>query len=82
MSNQTKNTSSYTNGTSTSSTWDNLTKTLSSWTNQVASTLNDYLLKEDTYFLLLETGDKIIIYDGQYTNQAKNSTTYTNKEKN
>ena len=82
MSNQTKNIASYSNGTKTSSTWGNLTKTISTWTNQLASTLNDYLLKEDTFFLLLETGDRIIIYDGQYTNQVKNSTTYINKDKN
>lgn len=40
------------------------------------------LLKEDTEYLLLETGDKIILSRGtDYTNKAKNSTSFTNKAK-
>ena len=39
-----------------------------------------YLLKEDTYYLLLETGDKIILSRGtDFTNKAKKSTSFTNK---
>lgn len=57
-------------------------KHTSTWKNQPASTIDDYLLKEDTYFLLLETGDKIIIWDGAWENQDKNSSTYKNYTRN
>ena len=41
-----------------------------------------FLLKEDSDYLLLETGDKIILSRGtQFTNKAKVSTSFTNKAK-
>jgi len=46
------------------------------------STTNDFLLKEDTFYLLLETGDKIVIRVAQeYTNDTKNTSVYTNDSK-
>jgi hypothetical protein len=42
-----------------------------------------YLLKEDTDFLLLEDGSKIILNDSMtFDNDSKNSNTFTNQSKN
>lgn len=50
--------------------------------DQKPSGSNDFLLKEDTFYLLLETGDKIIIrVANAYTNDTKNSSVYTNDSK-
>lgn len=52
---------------------------MTTWTNRVKKAVS-FLLKEDTYYLLLETGDKIILSRGtDFTNKTKNSTTFTNK---
>ena len=41
-----------------------------------------YLLKENAFYLLLETGDKIVLTRGtDFTNKAKVSTSFTNKAK-
>ena len=53
------------------------------WTNETKpDTVNSYLLKEDEFYLLLETGDKIIVKKAiDYTNNAKGSGSYTNNSK-
>jgi len=63
FSNQTKNTSSFGNQSKNTSTIDDGV---------------DFLLKEDEFFLLLETGGKIVL--NQSTN-AKEHSTYTNQTK-
>lgn len=53
---------------------------MTSWTNQAPTTSTDsYLLKEDTDYLLQENGDYIVLSYGQnWTNQAINSSSWTN----
>jgi hypothetical protein len=53
----------------------NDSKPTGSFTNDVKpSSITTYLLKEDTFFLLLETGSKIVLnYSGSYVNDAKPS---------
>ena len=46
--------------------------------------IRSFMLKEDTFYLLLETGDKIILepdYSAQYSGESKHSTSYTNETK-
>ena len=54
-------------------TFTNRIKNLATWGNNVKRLLvNRFLLKEDGDFLLLETGDKIIIgRGGSWTNKIK-----------
>lgn len=56
------------------STWTNATKNVATFTNQVKHTVsNFFLLKQDSFYLLLETGGKIILQDSYpWTNQTKN----------
>ncbi len=55
---------------------------MTTWTNRIKKAVS-FLLKEDTYYLLLETGGKIILSRGtDFTNRSKNSTTLANKAKN
>lgn len=42
-------------------TWNLVSKNAATWVNTLKNKMNDFLLKEDADFLLLETGDKIII---------------------
>ncbi len=58
------------------------TKNTTSWSNAAKKTLSSFLLKEDTLYLLLETGDKIIITGYDYINPDKNQSTCTNPVKN
>jgi len=62
--------------------FSNLTKNIGSWTNQAITTLKDFLLKEDSFFLLKEDGGKIVIFDGSFSNQTKNSSSWTNQTRN
>ena len=62
--------------------WTNISKNTSTWVNAVKQALFGYLLKEDGFYLLLETGGKIIIGDNSWTNYTKNTATYTNLTKN
>lgn len=45
----------------------------------------DFLLKEDTFYLLLETGDKIVLSRGYqlpvYTKETKPTTSFTKETK-
>jgi hypothetical protein len=51
------------------------------WTNESVIS-NSYLLKEDSFYLLLETGDKIVLSRGtEYTNESKSSDSWTNESK-
>ena len=55
---------------------------MTTWTNK-AKIAASRLLKEDSYYLLLETGDKILLSRGtDFTNKAKSSTSFTNRAKN
>ena len=58
-------------------TWTNLSKNIAAYTNMAKTLTYDFLLKEDGGYLLLETGDKIILE--QSTGSAP---TYTNMTKN
>lgn len=49
------------------------------WTDIVRKQLVDFLLKEDTFFLLLETGDKIIIATEDWTDRSGLTAIYTNR---
>jgi hypothetical protein len=62
----------------------NQSKNTSSWTNQSKTGDNSYLLKEDSFYLLLETGDKIVLSYGSadFTNQTKNTSSWANMSKN
>ena len=62
--------------------WKNTTKNITSWVSKIKDTIQDFLLKEDLFFLLLETGDKIIIRDSQYTTKTKNSSSWASPVKN
>lgn len=59
------------------STYSNQTKHSSTYTNSSKPVLNQFLLKEDGYYLLLENGGKIILeqnvpsYTPQYTLETK-----------
>ena len=54
-------------------TWSNATK---------PSLLNDFLLKEDEYYLLLETGDKIVLVrSSDWSNATKPSGSWSNATK-
>lgn len=41
--------------------WTNLSKNLATFANMAKNVLYGFLLKEDGFYLLLETGDKIIL---------------------
>jgi len=47
--------------------WSNLSKNLATFVNTAKSVLLGYLLKEDGFYLLLETGDKIILEESSGT---------------
>lgn len=51
----------YTLGTKHSSSASRPTKHSSSYSDQGKTLINSFLLKEDGFYLLLETGDKIIL---------------------
>jgi hypothetical protein len=56
---------------------------MTTWTNEIKpASDNSFLLKEDTFFLLLETGDKIVLTRSlEWTNESKTTTSYTNESK-
>ena len=63
--------------------FSNQSKSSSSFSGQSKNTSTiddgvDFLLKEDTYFLLLETGKKIVL---QQSTNYKDHCTYTNQTK-
>ena len=63
--------------------WSNITKNAATFANTVKNILLGFLLKEDGYYLLLETGDRIILEESNlYSNSSKNSASYTNQTKN
>ena len=68
---------SWTNDTKPSgAAWSNDAKpSMPSYSNDSKpSALTSYLLKEDAFYLLLETGEKIVLaYGGGYSNDAKPS---------
>jgi hypothetical protein len=52
------------------------------WTN-TGKLDNEFLLKEDSFYLLLENGSKIVLFRGtEYTNTSKNSDSWSNTSKN
>lgn len=54
--------------------WSNITKNLATFANAVKHFLLEYLLKEDGGFLLLETGDKIVLdQSSAYSYQTKHT---------
>jgi hypothetical protein len=61
--------------------WTAITKNVATWANAVKQLLFGYLLKEDGYYLLLEDGGKIILWDNDWDNETKNTATYTNLTK-
>ena len=44
-----------------SASWANISKNIAAWSNQARTAVQDFLLKEDGGYLLLENGDKIIL---------------------
>lgn len=65
----------YTNDSKPTSSYSNDAMPSSSYSNDIKpSSTTNYLLKEDSYFLLLETGDKIVLARSiEYTNDLKPS---------
>jgi hypothetical protein len=53
--------------------WTNTTKNTASWSDASRTPINgSFLLKEDTFYLLLETGDKIVLsYGVDWVNSIK-----------
>lgn len=65
---------SWTNATKNSTTFSNIAKNAATFANAVKHILVNFLLKEDSSYLLLETGDKIILEDSSpWSYQAKNT---------
>lgn len=66
--------------------WSNLTKNIASWSDAIKHAISNYfLLKEDGFYLLLETGDKIILEDSGgagWSNASKSTTSWGNQTKN
>lgn len=62
----------------------NLPKNTETWTVPTKRSYDDELLMENSSFLLLESGDKIIIIEGANapTNTTKNNGSFTNRTKN
>lgn len=52
--------------------WNNLTKNIASWANQIKNAALNFLLQEDGFYILQETGDKLILDQSGWTNQTKN----------
>ncbi len=63
-------------------TWINTVKNTANWTNKMMHTLSSFLLKEDTFYLLMENGGRITLTIDTYSNQVKNSSTFSNQAKN
>ena len=64
--------------------YSNSTKPTSTWSNTTKPTLVDtFLLKEDTFYLLLETGDKIVLTDADsaWGQGTKPTSSWTNTTK-
>ena len=64
-------------------TWSNDTKTSSNFTNDTKPAIGSgFVLKEDAFYLLLETGDKIILDQTvTYNNDTKNPSSWSNDAK-
>ena len=57
----------------------NDTKPTTSWINDSTSLKDSFLLKEDSFYLLLEDGSKIVlVYGTNWTNGVLPTTSYTN----
>ena len=53
--------------------WNNQNKNTSNFSNIEKSSTASFLLKEDSFYLLLESGDKIVLsYGTDWSNQTKN----------
>jgi hypothetical protein len=61
--------------------WTAITKNVATWANAVKQLLFGYLLQETGFYILLETGGKIIIGDADWDNETKNTASYTNLTK-
>lgn len=62
----------YTNDTKPSNSYTNDTETSNSFTNESEPVLGGYLKKEDNFYLLLESGCKIILdSNALFTNDTK-----------
>ena len=65
---------SWSNITKNSTVFTNIAKNVASWANAAKNILVDFLLKEDGFYLLQETGDKILLEDSStYSYQTKNT---------
>lgn len=65
---------SWTNTVKNSTTFTNLAKNTATFVNAVKHILVNFLLKEDSSYLLLETGDRIILEDSSpWSYQTKNT---------
>lgn len=74
----------YVNQSKNTSSWTDASKNTATWSDQSKAGDNSYLLKEDSFYLLLETGDKIVLSYGStdFTDQTKNTSSWTNTSKN
>lgn len=54
---------------------------MATWTNQMKVLTTAYLLKEDGFYLLLETGGKIILQQSGWDTQGKNVASWTGTSK-
>jgi hypothetical protein len=49
------------NGSKSSASWSTISQNVASWANMAKATVNEFLLLENGGYLLLETGDRIIL---------------------
>jgi hypothetical protein len=70
---------SWTNRTGPSTTFTNRTKPSTTFTDRTAPTGSSFLLKEDTDYILLESGYKIILIDRSFIGRTAVSTTFTDR---
>lgn len=76
FSKQSKHTSSFSTSSKHTSTFSKLSKNISSFINQSKDLINQFLLKEDGAYILLETGGKLILEQSipsgyPFTNQVR-----------